>query len=80
MTTDQEVKVNPKLNIDSHVNKAIAKQSNNNEDKQLYNKALEKQRKENEKDLALYNKALKKQQDKRKRIEVKRNETGLKLV
>jgi ribosomal protein L14E/L6E/L27E len=80
ITTEGDVEVNPELNIDVDYNKAIARQSNNDEDKRLYNKALEKQREENEKDLALYNKALKKQLDKKARIERKRKETGLRLV
>ena len=80
ITTEGDVELNPELNIDVDYNKAIARQSNNDEDKRLYNKALEKQREENEKDLALYNKALKKQLDKKARIERKRKETGLRLV
>lgn len=80
ITTEGEVELNPSQNIDIEYNKALARQSNNDRDKELYNKALEKQRKENEKDLILYNKALKKQQSKRRRIEQKRKETGLKLV
>lgn len=80
VTSEGEVELNPNQNIDVEYNKAIARQSNNDRDKELYNKALEKQRKENEKDLILYNKALEKQQAKRRRIEQKRKETGLKLV
>jgi len=80
ITTEGNVEVNPELDIDVDFNKSVARQSNNDTDKELYNKALEKQRKENERDLMLYNKALKKQQDYKKRIERKRKETGLKLV
>lgn len=62
ITAEGEVEVNPDSYIDVEYNKAIARQSNNDTDKELYNKALEKQ------------------QDRKRRVEQKRKETGLKLV
>lgn len=62
ITTEGEVEVNPDSYIDVEYNKAIARQSNNDTDKELYNKALEKQK------------------DRKRRVDQKRKETGLKLV
>lgn len=74
------VEINPNISVDKKYTEALAKASNDDQDKILFKKAYDKQQKEFEKEMVLYNKALKKQKDKKERIEKKRKETGLKLV